>query len=159
MLAEAMAALAATCGNAVVQAACTDAWTGFRKKLAGLLGRGDRQRVDVELEKLDQTATALAKAAPDELERIRIHQEAVWQTRIEALLESLDGAERERFAGDLRSLLQEQAASSKGATAGHGGLAVDGNVHIHADKGSIASGIIYGGASVGTPPAPDPSQG
>jgi hypothetical protein len=44
MLAEAFTALAAASGSAVIQAAGTDAWEGFRRQVARLLGQGDQQR-------------------------------------------------------------------------------------------------------------------
>ena len=53
MLVEAMTALASQAGGAaVVQAAGTDAWEGFRQRVAGFLRRGDHQREGVELERV-----------------------------------------------------------------------------------------------------------
>ncbi|MFE7582224.1 hypothetical protein ACFU5Y_11785 [Streptomyces gardneri] len=157
MLEQALAVLAAAGGTAVVQAAGTDAWAGMRQAVARWFGRGDTQRAEAELERLDQTAVAVQAADPAEAEQSRNRQEAVWQTRIETVLESLDGAERERAAEQLRSLLAEYAPQS-GVAAGPGGLAAN-TVDIHAEQGSIAAGVIHGGAQIGPPLAPDPPQG
>ncbi|MFD7447032.1 hypothetical protein [Streptomyces sp. NPDC059909] len=117
-------ALTAAGGTAVVQAAGTDAWNGFRSGVARLLGRGDPAREQAELERLDQTATDLRELEPAESERIQIRQEASWQTRFETLLESVsDDEERARVAEALRALIDEQTAR-KG---GDGGGAVSGN--------------------------------
>lgn len=157
MLEQALIALATSGGTAVVQAAGTDAWAGLRRAVARWLGRGDTQREQVELERLDQTATALQGTGPGEAEQARIRQEAAWQARIETALESLTDAERVQAAEELRSLLAQHAPH--GGVSAPGGLAVSGNVDIHAEGGSIAGGVIIGGAHIGPPPAPDPSQG
>ena len=105
-----------------------------------------------------RTAGELAGAEPIEAERVRIRQEAVWQARIEALLEDLDDTERAQAAEELRTLLV-QHSSQGGASAGNGGLAVGSNLGIHAEGGSIAAGVIQGGVHIGHPQMPDPSQG
>ncbi|MFE7531307.1 hypothetical protein ACFU7Y_37210 [Kitasatospora sp. NPDC057542] len=158
MLDQVLTALAASGGTAVVTAAGTDAWAGSRQAVARWFGRGDAQREQAELERLDQTEAALQSAVPAEAERTRIRLEASWQARIEAALESLSEGERDQAADQLRDLLA-QHASQGAATAGTGGLAVGGNMDIRADSGSIAAGVIHGGAHIGTPPVPDPSQG
>ncbi|MFD7284006.1 hypothetical protein ACFV80_45290 [Streptomyces sp. NPDC059862] len=104
MLAETLAATAAAMGTAVVQAAGTDFWAGFRRRCARLVGRGDPQRENAALERLDQTA-ALLEAADDEGERDR--QEAVWQARFETLLENLDQREGDQVVAELRALVAE----------------------------------------------------
>ncbi|TQJ37720.1 hypothetical protein OHU34_44590 (plasmid) [Streptomyces sp. NBC_00080] len=158
MVEQALTALAAAGGTAVAQAAGTDVWSGLRQALARWFGRGDERRERAELERLDQTAGELETAEIAVLERARIRQEAMWQARIEALLESMDDTERARAAEEMRALL-DQHVPQGGVSAGQGGLAAGGNVDIRADRGSIAAGIIQGGAYVGHPPAPDPSQG
>ncbi|MFJ3728727.1 hypothetical protein ACIPYQ_40035 [Streptomyces sp. NPDC090045] len=122
MLEEALAALAVAGGTAVVQAAGTDAWHGFQARVAHLLGRGDARRERAELERLDRTAELLAAAGTEEPERVRIRQEASWQTRFETLLESLTAEEREQVAAELRSLFAEEAERGQ-----PGGGAVSGN--------------------------------
>lgn len=155
MLSEAMAALAAVGGTAVVQAAGTDAWTGFRQRAARWFGRGNPQRESVELELLDQTAGDLESAGPAELEQVRSFQAAAWQARIRALLESLDGTEQDRAAEQLNSLL-EQCVPQGGVSAGQGGQAVGGNVRVIADHGSVAAWDIKGNVTLGNPPQPGP---
>lgn len=89
MLDQALTALAAAGGAAVVQAAGTDLWTGLRQAVAGWFGRGDAEREQAELQRLDRTAAELRSAPADEAERLRIRAEAAWQARMEALLENL----------------------------------------------------------------------
>ena len=156
MLSEAMTALAAAGGTAVVQAAGTDAWTGVRQQVARWFGRGNPQREQAELERLDQTAGELEAARPAEVERIRIRQEAAWQGRIEALLESLEDIERARIVDELRSLLAQQT-SHRSVSAGQSGLAVGGNVSVQADHGSAAA-MTMGDVSLGNPSQPGPHQ-
>ncbi|MCX4527419.1 MULTISPECIES: hypothetical protein [unclassified Streptomyces] len=160
MLPEALLALATAGGTAVVQAAGTEAWEGFRGRLAGWFGRGDSDRERGELVRLDRSASELAAAGPDGdtgAERARIRQEAMWQARFEGLLENLPDDERERAAEELRALLDTHAAP--GVSAGDSGFAVGGDVHVRADHGSIAAAVIHGGAHLSPPPPPAPSQG
>ncbi|MET9412134.1 hypothetical protein ABZX90_41425 [Streptomyces sp. NPDC002935] len=157
MLVEALAALAAAGGTAVVQAAGTDAWNGFRQAVARWFGRGNAQREQAELERLDQTATALQTTDPAQAELARISQEASWQARIEAMLESLDEGERDQAADQLRGLLAKHVPEIR-VTAGPGGVAAGRNVNVRAEKGSIAAWDIHGGAHIGPPPTPDPPK-
>ncbi|MFF7776202.1 hypothetical protein ACFZCG_17450 [Streptomyces tanashiensis] len=156
MLSEAMAALAAAGGTAVVQAAGTDAWTEMRQQVARWFGRGDPQREHAELERLDQTAGALEAARPAEAERVLIRQEAVWQGRIEALLESLEDIERARVAGELRSLVAPQTPH-RSVSADQGGLAVGGDARVQSDHGSAAA-LTMGNVTFGNPSQPGPHQ-
>ncbi|MEV0371627.1 hypothetical protein AB0I10_17655 [Streptomyces sp. NPDC050636] len=107
MLNEALTALAAAGGAGVVQAASTDAWDTLRQQIARLIGRGDSERERVELERLDRTASILDSAAASEVELLRVRQEASWQARFEALLESLDSREQEAAAASLRVVLKQ----------------------------------------------------
>ncbi|MEU4173557.1 hypothetical protein [Streptomyces sp. NPDC026589] len=156
MLSEAMAALAAAGGTAVVQAAGTDAWTGARQQVAGWFGRGNPQREHAELDRLDQTAGELEAARPTEVQRVRIRQEAAWQGRIEALLESLEDIEQARIADELRTLLAQQTSHSS-VSAGQSGLAVGGDVDVRADRGSAAA-VTMGNVTLGNPSQPGPQQ-
>jgi hypothetical protein len=123
MLPETLTALAAAGGSAVVQAAGSDMWEGLRSRLARWFGRGDAERERGELERLDRSAGDLAGADAGAAERIRMRQEAAWQTRIETLFENLaDDDQRSRAAAELRQLLEEAAP----ATTGDAGL-VSGN--------------------------------
>ncbi|MFE5595299.1 hypothetical protein [Streptomyces sp. NPDC056549] len=156
MLSEAMTALAAAGGTAVVQAAGTDAWTGVRQQVALWFGRGNPQREHAQLERLDQTAAELEAARPTEVERVRIRQEAAWLGRIEALLESLEDSERARAADELRALLAQQS-SHRSVSAGQSGLAVGGDLHVGADHGSAAA-VTMGNVTLGHPSQPGPHQ-
>lgn len=160
MLPEALLALATAGGTAVVQAAGTQAWEGFRTRVADWFGRGDTGRTDGELARLDRTASEIAAAdaaAGPDGERARIRQEALWQARFEGLLELLPDEERDRAAGELRTLLA--APGAPGVSAGDAGLAVGGDLHVRADHGSIAAAVIHGGAHLSPPSPPAPSQG
>ncbi|MFG1808737.1 hypothetical protein [Streptomyces sp. NPDC049040] len=108
--------LASTGGGAVVQAAGTDAWQGFRGRVARLVGRGDAAREQVELERLDRTL-AEVEAAGDgqERERLRVAHAAAWQARFEALFEETAEPDRERIAAELESLVSEIAAAGEAA--------------------------------------------
>ncbi|MFF0740228.1 hypothetical protein ACFYVL_07485 [Streptomyces sp. NPDC004111] len=156
MLSEAMTALAAAGGTAVVQAAGTDAWAGVRQQVARWFGRGDQRRENAELERLDQTAGELATAGPSEVERVRVRQEAAWQVRIETLLEGLEDNKREQVSDELRTVLAPRVPDS-GVSAGQGGLAVGGDVKVQADHGSAAA-VTMGTVHVGNPPRPGPHQ-
>ncbi|KUL69397.1 MULTISPECIES: hypothetical protein [unclassified Streptomyces] len=158
MLMEALAPLAAAGGTAVVQAAGTDAWNGFRQAVARWFGQGDAQREQAALDRLDQTATALQTTDPAEAERMWISQEVSWQARVETVLEDLDEAERDRAADQLRDLLAEYVPQI-GVAVGQGGLGAGRDVKIHARDNSIAAGVLHGGARIGPPPTPDPPQG
>ncbi|WP_432088459.1 hypothetical protein [Streptomyces sp. bgisy095] len=154
MLEEALTALAAAGGTAVVQAAGTDAWTGLRTRAARLLGRGDRQREQAELDRLDQTAAALEAVGSAEAEGVRIRQQEIWQARFVILLESLNDDERAQAAAELRDVLHGPDSAASAET---GGLAVGGNMDIRADGGSVAAVIIRGNVNVGNPSQPDRS--
>ena len=149
MLAEALTALAAAGGTAVVQAAGEDAWTGFRARVAKWFARGDPGREQVALERLDRTAAALEAAGPGEVERVRAGQEASWQTMFELLLEGLDGGEQQRAADELRDLLGG-FAGGRAAAVGQGAVAVAGDVDIHAETGGAAAWQI-GDVQIGYP--------
>ncbi|MFF1902749.1 hypothetical protein [Kitasatospora sp. NPDC058218] len=158
MLPEALTALAMSGGTAVMTAAGTQTWEALRRRVAAWFAHGDSRRESAELERLDRTATELTAVEGGQLERARIRHEASWQARFEAFLEDLPDSEREAAADALRVLLQE-AAAAPGVSAGSGGLAVGGDLNISAEGGSIAAGVIHGGAHVGHPPVPDPNQG
>ncbi|MEU9853658.1 hypothetical protein [Streptomyces sp. NPDC047974] len=157
MLAEAMTALAAAGGTAVVQAAGTDAWTGVRGQVARWFGRGNPEREHAELERLDRTAGELETAAPAEVERVRIRQEAAWQGRIQALLEGLEDAERDAVVDELTALRTRPASLDGGVSAGQGGVAVGGNVLVQADHSSAAA-LVMGNVTLGNPSRPGSHQ-
>lgn len=119
-MAEALAALAAAGGTAVVQAAGTDAWETLRQRVARLLGRGSLERERTELERLDRTAATLDTAEEGALEQVLVSQEASWRTRFETLLEDAHDDEREELATALGELV-EQARQARAAGGGVSG--------------------------------------
>jgi hypothetical protein len=138
VLAEALTALTAAGGTAVVQAAGKDAWTGFRARVAKWFSRGDAEREQVALERLDRTAAALEAAGPGEMERVQAGQQASWQTLFELLLEGLDGEEQQQAAADLHDMLAG-FIGDRAAAVGQGTVAVAGDVDIHAETGGVAA--------------------
>jgi hypothetical protein len=138
VLTEALTALAAAGGTAVVQAAGEDAWTGLRDRVAQWFARGSAEQEQAVLERLDRTAAALEAARPEDLERVRVGQEASWRTRFEMLLEGLNCEEQQRAADELRHLLTHLAGSRATAVGQHS-MAITGDVNVHAETGSAAA--------------------
>ncbi|MFD8819881.1 hypothetical protein ACFV23_52510 [Streptomyces sp. NPDC059627] len=64
MLDDELAALATAGAAAVVQAAGSDAWEGFRRRLARWLGNGDQDREDAEWQRLGESAHVLSGSVP-----------------------------------------------------------------------------------------------
>lgn len=112
---EELAVLAAAGGTAVIQAAGTDAWAGLRAWVSRWSGRGDRQREQVMLERLDAAEAALSDATEAEAAR----QQRDWSRRFETLLELLPPAERDQAAAELGSLLGERTAAPRGGPSVH----------------------------------------
>ncbi|MFD9932276.1 hypothetical protein ACFWZ6_03970 [Streptomyces massasporeus] len=113
MLVEALLALAATGGGAIVQAAGTDAWGGVRSGVARVLGRGEAAREQGELDRLDHTQAVLEASNEDEIEQVRAAQVSVWQNRLEMLLEDLPEAQRQQAAAELRALIEQADAGGR----------------------------------------------
>ncbi|WP_409239199.1 hypothetical protein [Streptomyces sp. PA5.6] len=160
MLAEAMTALAAAGGTAVVQAAGTSAWQGLQQAVARWFGGGDEERVRAELDRLDRSADAVSGDGGEDGEagllRSRLREEALWQVRFETALANLGGADQVRAAEALRQLLREHGSAGP-APAGDG-QSIGGNVDIRADHGSAAA-LRMGDVTFGIPPRPGPPQG
>lgn len=69
-----------------------------------------------------------------------------------------DAVERDpEFARAVDGLVAQLAVAGS-AVAGVGGMAVSGPVGIYAEGGSIAAGVIHGGAQITNPPVPGPLQ-
>ena len=141
MVAEALAALAAAGGGAIVQAAGGDAWAGLRTRVAQLLGR-EPQSQQAVLERLDRTRTALEQAAGNTttdttrtgtLEQAVARQETVWQTRIEDFLDGLGDTERREATAQLQALLDWAAAqrAQHGTTPNATTVVMNANVRDH----------------------------
>ncbi|MFI5524249.1 hypothetical protein [Streptomyces platensis] len=151
-------ALTAAGGAAVVQAAGTDLWAGFRQRVARLPGRGDTRREQTELERLDRTAAVVRAVGQDAEERTLTIEEISWRTRFETFLENSRAEERDLAAAELRALLAD-APRPTDTSASAGGFAARGKVDIHAEGGAIAAGVINGEVRLGTPWQTGPSQG
>ncbi|WP_379522570.1 hypothetical protein [Nonomuraea insulae] len=94
-MSEALAALAAAGGTALVEAMTTDAWTSAKQSFARLLGRGKPERQEVAERRLERARQELAGTTGAELERARTKQEAAWRLRLSDLLEDDPAAEAE----------------------------------------------------------------
>ncbi|CAM5393513.1 hypothetical protein [Streptomyces aurantiogriseus] len=133
MLTEALTAVAAGGGMAVVQAAGSDTWAWFRTRCARLVGRGDGAREAEALDRLDRTAAVLAAAEEGERERVRAVHAVLWQGEFASLLESLGEEERELLVGQLGALAKDfGSGSAGGAVTGntfHGPVAVQTGDH------------------------------
>ncbi|MGX9890630.1 hypothetical protein [Streptomyces sp. NPDC002276] len=154
MLDQTLVALTSAAGGAVASAAGTDAWQGLRQRVARIFGRGDGAEQRILLERLDGSIVELERAGPDECEQARARVVAAWQTRFHDLLEDADGEDRAELVRHLNELVRYGQQSFGGASAGDGGLAVEGTVDIRADRGSAAAGVM-GDVTIGNPQRPD----
>jgi hypothetical protein len=87
MLAEALSALAAAGGTALVGAMATDAWQTTRDGIGRLFGRGDTGRRTVIEAQLDEDAETVAHTEDAEREQARQELVLVWRRRLVQLLE------------------------------------------------------------------------
>ena len=143
MLSEALTALAAAGGSAVVQAAGTDAWAGVRRRTARMFGRTEEQDV---LDALDRTADELAHGGPGE------EAAAQWAELFARRLSGLDEQARSALADQLRELA---SASSPAPSAGP---VFHGDVTVRADQG-VAGAVINGSVHLENPRSPGRDQG
>ncbi len=102
MLTEALAALAASGGTALMAAAATDVWQFARAGIARLFTRGERRQEWIE-SKLDQTAAEVERATEPDVVRERLVPD--WQVRLSELLE-----ERPELAAELGELTSQVQA-------------------------------------------------
>lgn len=125
------AALAALAGDALVTAAVTDGWEGFRHRIARLFGRGEPDALAEY--RLDAAREELMAAVPAELGVRRARLAGQWEVRFAALL-----ADHPDAAAELEALVSEislgvvsasdhSAAAGRDmfASAGHGSAAVN----------------------------------
>ncbi|GHH94649.1 hypothetical protein [Streptomyces capillispiralis] len=132
MLLEALSALAAAGGGALVQAMATDAWQECRERTARLLGRGDPQEESRQEARLERAREELV-AAGDDTEQVAARQTAAWRTRFEDLLE--DAPQQAEQLRDLVAFVREQARA--------GGVAA-GQVTVHATASGHAQQAVQG---------------
>ncbi|MGW7410158.1 tetratricopeptide repeat protein [Streptomyces sp. NPDC054833] len=150
MLDESLIALASAAGAAVASAAGTDAWQALRQRVAGIFGRGDGAEERTLLEGLDRSVVELERAGSEEREHTRTRMVAAWQTRFRHLLEHVADEDRAEVVRRLDEVVGNGQHLSGGASAGDGGLAVEGTVGIRADRGSAAAGVM-GDVRIGNP--------
>jgi hypothetical protein len=143
----------------VAQAAGTDAWTSFRTGVASWFGRKDAEREQAALRRLDATAAELAAAAERGDDQPRRDHESMWRARFQDLLENLQEGDQDEAGLALRALLDEHAPPAGGVSARDGGLATGRDVHVTAEGGSIATGVLHGNATINHPSMPAPPQG
>jgi hypothetical protein len=128
MLAEALAALAASGGTALVAAAATDAWQSARAGFARLFTHGERRHELIE-SRLDQTATEVECAIEPDVVRDRLLPD--WQIRLSDLLE-----ERPDFAEELRALTSRVQAQLPAAQQAW----VQARFEVHAGRDAYTAG-------------------
>lgn len=143
MLSEALTALTAAGGAAVVQAAGTDAWTTVRVRVARLFGRGREQEI---LGELDATREDLARGGSGE------NAAATWAERLSGLLRGLDAEERSEVARQLRELAAPHRFPTPGGPVFHG------DVSIRADRG-VAGAVFNGTVHLENPRSPGRNEG
>lgn len=73
------------------------------------------------------------------------------------LLEDADDEDRGELARHLDELVRYGQQPFGGASAGDGGLTVEGTVDIRADRGSAAAGVM-GDVTIGNPQRPGPGH-
>ncbi|MFF0768528.1 hypothetical protein ACFYUK_06480 [Nonomuraea wenchangensis] len=134
MLSEALAALAAAGGTALVEAMTSDAWTSAKQGFARLLGRGKPERQEVAVQRLERSRQELADRSGAELERARVEQEAAWRSRLSDLLEDDPAAEAE-----LRMLVATYGTSA--TASGQRSIAIGGDNNGIASTGDHATNV------------------
>jgi hypothetical protein len=143
VLSETLMAAAAAGGVAVAQAMATDSWETVKKGFAAVLGRGNPAREAAAAERLEQSAaeaTAIAYADPVEA---RATQAAMWQGRLESVLE--DEPHYAAQVWDLVELVRAQATGGSAVTVNaeardRARMAVQGHGIQHNDFGSPDNG-------------------
>lgn len=143
MLSEALAALAAAGGTALVSAMATDGWTSAKQGFARLLGRGQPEQQEVAERRLERSRQELAVRSGTELEQARIEQEAAWRLRLSDLLEDDPAAEAE-----LRALVAAFGASA--SASGPRSLAIAGDNSGIASTGDHATNVQMRAEASGT---------
>ncbi|MGI3199774.1 hypothetical protein ACRJ4B_38155 [Streptomyces sp. GTA36] len=148
---EAIAALAAAGGAAVVQAAGTDTWNTVKAALARLLSRGDTGTETAELEHLERTRAALTGAALAD----RIRLEDVWRTHLEVFLSSITDEEVRATAAHQLAAVIRTVHDAHGPVAHAGGVAAGGDISIRADHGVAGAVVnVEGGVNIASPLPP-----
>jgi hypothetical protein len=154
-LEETLVSLTSIAGRTLVAAAVTDAWGTAKRGFVRLLGRGDPRQTELAQQRLEQARAQLASVPAAGLEQVRNRLEAVWQARLQDVLD-----EHPETAIDLKALveqIQAQLPSGVVSAANHG-LAVGGDVTITASGGGVAALTIHGNVVPGNPTSPGPAN-
>jgi hypothetical protein len=152
VLVEAMAALAAAGGTALVEAATTDAWQKAKVGFMQIFGRGDDSQAAATEGRLENTRNQLVHLTGTELERVRGARAAEWTTRLQDALEDNPDS-----AKTLQRILAELAATGvPGSVEAKGrSVIVAGDMANVANLGGISAGAIHGDVSTSVnPPQP-----
>lgn len=159
MVDQALIALASAAGLAVAQAAGTDAWQGFRERVARVFGRGPAPGAAQEaaLDRLDRTAAELESADSGAAVQVRDDAVTAWRIRFRDLLEELDDDGREQVAVQLRELVALAQQAGGGVSAADDGIAIGRDVHIQAQNHAVAA-VRIGDVTIGNPPSPGPAE-
>ncbi|MFJ4836359.1 hypothetical protein ACIP79_41680 [Streptomyces sp. NPDC088747] len=145
----------------MVQAVGTDAWAAVRHQTALLLGRGDAERQQAELQRLDQTEAGLSSS--QNLQRPPAYYwEGMWRAHLEEFLGRLSAEELSGATAELDSLVRQfgTPARAEPTSATHGGLAAGKDVSVRAEGGSVAGGVLRvdGGIQLSPPFPRGPQQ-
>lgn len=101
MLEQALGALAATGGTALVEAMTTDLWLTLRTRVGRLFRRSGAEQQAALVDELDRDAAVLAETDETGREPVRTRVEIAWQTRLADLLRRHPEA-----GGELRELVE-----------------------------------------------------
>jgi hypothetical protein len=77
-----------------------------------------------------------------------------WAAPLDKALRETDAADDPTVVAAAEELLRLLDVAGDGVSAGDGGVAAGGDVTVHADRGSVAGGVIHGGVTMGNPPKP-----
>jgi len=141
MLTEALAALGAAGGTAVVGAMATDAWKATRDHAARLFARGAAGQQEAIEAALDEDAGILADTDEPKREQVRRELVPVWQQRMVDLLRQYPDVDTDlhdlitRIHATLppaqQTWVQHNTAPAGGIVIAHQGT---GTQHIHSDQ-------------------------
>lgn len=151
-----LAAVATAGATAIATAAGTGLWKDFYPRLKSWFGKLGERRAQTALNRLEASVAEI-EAAPEDT-TVRDKAKASWQERFEDFLAELDPSEQESLAEELVTLAKqvESDRASARVSAGDGGMAVGGDVHVNAKDHGIAVAKNQGGINVGNPPQPGP---
>ncbi|MFJ8868302.1 hypothetical protein ACIRD6_21370 [Streptomyces sp. NPDC102473] len=110
--------------------------------------------------RLDRTVAELEPAVDGTSEPLTRLEES-WRTRFEDFLDDLPAEAQEEAAARIQEIATLGSVGRGASKAGDHGLAVAGDLHVQAEHGSLASGVlnIDGSISLGNPQQPAAEQG